>query len=194
MSNDIFAQAAYLIILGLLLAAGLWTRSKNNLSQTAQHAAIWGLIFLAAIAAFGLWGDVERHLGAQSFETTKDGARIEVPVGRDGHYHLRLLVNDRPIDFVIDTGATNIVFSQADAKKVGIDVENLVFAGRASTANGTVKTAFVTLDTVQIGDVTDKNVPAIVNEGELFGSLLGMGYLQRWGRIEIANDVLTLTR
>jgi predicted aspartyl protease len=28
----------------------------------------------------------------------------------------------------------------------------------------------------------------------LFGSLLGMGYLQRWGRIEIENGILSLTR
>jgi aspartyl protease family protein len=64
MPDDIFAQATYLVLLGLLLSAGLWTRSRKNLSQAAQHAAIWVLIFIAAIGAFGLWGDIERHLGS----------------------------------------------------------------------------------------------------------------------------------
>jgi aspartyl protease family protein len=190
MGDDIFAQATYLILLGLLLSAGMWTRSRKNLSQTAQHAAIWILIFIAAIGAFGVWGDIERHLGSQSTE----GNRITVPISRDGHYYLRLAVNDVAIDFVVDTGATDLVLNQQDAKRIGIDVSGLLFYGRAATANGVVETANITLDTIQIGDVVDHDVRAVVSGGELFGSLLGMGYLQRWGRIEIANEVLTLTR
>jgi aspartyl protease family protein len=190
MGGDIFAQAIYLILLGLLLSAGMWTRSRKNLSQTAQHAAIWVLIFIAAIGAFGVWGDIERHLGSQSTE----GNRITVPISRDGHYYLRLAVNDVAIDFVVDTGATDLVLNRQDAKRIGIDVSGLSFYGRAATANGVVETANITLDTIQIGDVVDHDVRAVVSGGELFGSLLGMGYLQRWGRIEIANEVLTLTR
>ena len=191
MSSDIIVQILYLTVFGVLIAAGLWARSRNNLSQTAQHAAIWVLIFIAAIAAFGLWGDLERHLGVQSDDGNK---RIEIPISRNGHYNLRLSINDVAVDFVVDTGATDIVLSQADASRVGLDIGNLAFAGRASTANGVVKTARVTLDKIEIASVIDRNVSAVVNKGELFGSLLGMGYLQRWGRIEIENGVLTLTR
>ena len=36
--------------------------------------------------------------------------------------------------------------------------------------------------------------PAVVNEGQMQQSLLGMGYLRRWGRIEIAGGELILTR
>lgn len=194
MGGDIYAQVIYLVLLGLLLTAGLWTRSRKNLNQTAQHAAIWVLIFIAAIAAFGVWGDVERHLGAQSISTTDDGNRINIPVSRDGHYRLQLAVNNVLVDFVVDTGATDIVLSKQDARKIGINVDTLNYLGRASAANGVVETAAITLDMIQIGSVTDSNVRAVVNGGDLFGSLLGMGYLQRWGRIEIANDMLILTR
>lgn len=191
MSSDIIAQVLYLTIFGVLIAAGLWTRSRNNLSQTAQHVAIWVLIFIAAIAAFGLWGDLERHLGVQSDNGNK---RIEIPISLNGHYNLRLRINDVSVDFVVDTGATDIVLSQADASRIGLDLGQLAFTGRASTANGIVETARVTLDKIEIANVIDRNVSAIVNKGELFGSLLGMGYLQRWGRIEIENGVLSLTR
>jgi aspartyl protease family protein len=191
MSSDIIAQVLYLTIFGVLIAAGLWTRSRNNLNQTAQHVAIWVLIFIAAIAAFGLWGDLERHLGVQSDNGNK---RIEIPISLNGHYNLRLRINDVPVDFVVDTGATDIVLSQADASRIGLDLGQLAFTGRASTANGIVETARVTLDKIEIANVIDRNVSAIVNKGELFGSLLGMGYLQRWGRIEIENGVLSLTR
>ena len=140
MDNDIYAQIIYLVLLGLLLAAGLWTRSRNNLSQTAQHAAIWVLIFIAAIAAFGVWGDVERHLGSQSVSSSDGGIRVDIPVSRDGHYYIRLDVNNVPVDFVIDTGATDIFLSRQDAKRIGIEVSTLNFVGRASTANGVVET------------------------------------------------------
>ena len=107
---------------------------------------------------------------------------------------MRLRINDVSVDFVVDTGATDIVLSQADASRIGLDLVQLAFTGRASTANGVVETARVTLDKIEIANVIDRNVSAILNKGELFGSLLCVEYLQRWCRIEIENVVLSLTR
>jgi len=45
-----------------------------------------------------------------------------------------------------------------------------------------------------LGSFTDTNVRASVNGGEMSGSLLGMGYLEKWGRIEISGGELRLTR
>lgn len=191
MTGDIIPQVLYLSVFGVLIAGGLWARSRKNLSQTAQHAAIWALIFIAAIAVFGLWSDLERHLGVSS----DDGhSSVTIPVSRNGHYNLRLSINSVLVDFVVDTGATDIVLSQSDAKRIGIDIDTLSFTGRASTANGVVETARINLDTIEIANIVDRDVSAVVNKGKLFGSLLGMGYLQRWGRIEIENGILSLTR
>ena len=96
--------------------------------------------------------------------------------------------------FVVDTGATDMVLTQTDAQRAGIDPDGLAYLGRAMTANGEVRTALVRLDEVQLGSVTDRGVSAVVNQGEMAQSLLGMGYLQRWGRIEIAAGELILTR
>ena len=103
-------------------------------------------------------------------------------------------MNGTPVRFVIDTGASDMVLSNADARAVGLDTDRLAYLGRAQTANGTVPIARVTLDSVALGDVTDRNVGASVNGGEMFGSLLGMSYLERFGRIEIANGRLILER
>jgi len=86
------------------------------------------------------------------------------------------------------------VLTRADAEAAGLSPDNLNYLGRASTANGEVRTAYVRLDEVELGGVRDTDVPAVVNEGEMRQSLLGMGYLQRWGRIEITNGELILTR
>lgn len=45
-----------------------------------------------------------------------------------------------------------------------------------------------------MGPAVDHNVPAVVNDGDMSQSLLGMGYLQRWGRIEISGGELRLSR
>ena len=57
-----------------------------------------------------------------------------------------------------------------------------------------MRTAPVRLDRVSLGPVLDRNVYAVVNDGQMQQSLLGMGYLQRWGKIEITGGELILTR
>jgi aspartyl protease family protein len=124
-----------------------------------------------------------------------DGATvIEVPRERDGHYHMTLGVNGAPIRFIVDTGATDLVLSREDAARAGLDLDELRYFGRAFTANGEVRTAQVRLDEVRVGEIVDTFVPAVVNEGDMRVSLLGMSYLQEFGRIEIADDTLRLVR
>jgi aspartyl protease family protein len=71
-------------------------------------------------------------------------------------------------------------------------MDSLAFLGRASTANGTVKTATTVLDEVVLGDRVDHDVRASVNGGEMFGSLLGMSYLNQFSEISIRGDRLIL--
>lgn len=177
-----------LIVIVMLLQMG-----GRNLHRTMQNAAIWALIFVGAIAAAGLWEDISDDLQPQQAVFSNQG-RVEIPRHFDGHYYMTLDVNGTAIDFVVDTGATEIVLRKEDAVKAGLDLNTLQYFGRANTANGEVRTALVRLDQVSIGAVGDTNVPAYVNDGELFQSLLGMSYLSRWDRLEIENNKLVLTR
>lgn len=192
MSADSIAQLIYLGAFVLVLGGGFLLTSKLKLGQTLQMAATWVLIFIGVIAAVGLWGDIQDDLYAGRVQF--DDTSITVPRSTDGHYYLTLDINGTPTPFVVDTGATDIVLSRSDAARAGLDVENLRYLGRALTANGEVRTAPVTLDRVSLGPHEDRNVFAVVNEGALDQSLLGMGYLQRWGRIEIAGGEMTLSR
>ena len=192
MSADSIAQLIYLGAFGLLLGAGFLLTNKLKLGQTLQMAATWVLIFIGVIAAVGLWGDIQDDLYAS--QTRFDEAAVVVPRSRDGHYYLTLDINGAATDFVVDTGATDIVLTRADADAAGLEPDDLNFLGRANTANGTVRTAPVRLDSVTIGGFEDRDVYAVVNGGEMDQSLLGMGYLQRWGRIEISGGEMTLTR
>ena len=123
-----------------------------------------------------------------------DTGRIEVPRGPDGHYYLTLDINDAPVRFVVDTGATSMVLTKTDAERVGLTADDLIFYSEAMTANGPVRTAPVRLDDVALGPFHDANVRAFVNEGEMNQSLLGMDYLIRYARLEITNGQLILER
>ena len=187
-------DVARLVYLGLLLAVigGYFLLSnRHQLGKTMQQAAIWGLIFLGAIAVAGLWADVQRATTPQAALVTSAG--IEVPVGPDGHFYLTADVNGTDVRFVIDTGASDIVLTQRDAKRIGFDPKTLNYFGTATTANGQVLTAPVRLDTLALGDRVDKDVPAVVNGGELDTSLLGMSYLGRY-EIALTRDQMVLKR
>jgi len=119
---------------------------------------------------------------------------VIVPRANDGHYYVTLDIDDTPVRFVIDTGASDVVLTQDDARKIGIDVDNLFFGGIANTANGEVRTARVKLHNVRLGEITDLVIPASVNAGEMDTSLLGMSYLQRYNKIELGGGKMVLRR
>ncbi len=186
-------QLIYLVM--LLAAVVFWfvVANRNSMGRVMQHAALWGLIFLGAIAAVGLWGDIRQTVVPRQ-AVFSDQGRIEVPRSPDGHYYLTLDVNGHPTRFVVDTGATSIVLLEADARAAGIDPARLNYSGTAMTANGAVRTARVVLDEIGFEEMTDRRVTAFVNEGEMAESLLGMSYLQRFDRLEISGGRLILER
>ncbi len=192
MTTDQIMQAIYLGLLGLAIAGSYIAANRNDLGKMAQQALIWLLIFVGVVGAYGLWDEISNDVtGRQTFI---GDARVEVPRSRDGHYYLTLDINDVPVDFVVDTGASQVVLTRRDAARIGLDPGTLNYFGSASTANGVVRTAPVQLETVAMGDILDRNLPAVVNEGEMEGSLLGMTYLGLYDRIEITNGRLVLTR
>ena len=193
MGGDDIAQVIYLTLLACVIGGYFFISQRENLGQTVRHAALWGLIFLGVVAAYGLWNDVSRDL-VPSMTISQDGGQIELPREADGHYYMTLEIENTPVTFVVDTGATEIVLSLQDAERIGIDTQTLAFDGRASTANGTVRTARVTLRDVRLDDTSEGSLAASVNEGALDTSLLGMSYLSRFSSVELRGDRMFLTR
>jgi aspartyl protease family protein len=191
MDGDTLGRVAYLVL--LLLAVGGWVlvEYRKRLGQALRAALAWGLLFTGVMAGYGLWSDIRRDVQAMQVTGT-DGA-VEIPRAMDGHYYVTLQINDTPIRFMADTGATNMVLSRADAERLGIDPDGLLYDGIAQTANGTVRTARIRLPEVVLAGHRDTDFPAYVNEGEMGDSLLGMEYLARY-RVEIAGDRMVLRR
>ncbi|GHF41918.1 retropepsin-like aspartic protease family protein [Seohaeicola zhoushanensis] len=193
MSSEDTGRLIYLVILACVVGFWFFVQNRDSLNKKLQQASVWGLIFVGTIAGFGLWGDIRQN-SAYIASVDAEAGSITVPRARDGHYYLTLKLNDKPVRFVIDTGASDMVLRREDAEAAGIDLAAISFHRSAMTANGAVRVAPVTLDSVAIGDITDRNVRASVNDGVMDSSLLGMSYLQRYSRIEIAGGKLVLTR
>lgn len=195
MSADDTASLIYLGLLALALVVAFVLASRGRMGAVLTQMALWVLIFLGVVAAYGLWPEIEDAVRPrQATVLTDGGAVVEAPRAFDGHYYLDLDVNGVPVTFTVDTGATEIVLSRDDARRAGIEPDALAYLGSAFTANGQVRTARVMLDELSLEGGVDRDVPAVVTDGDLNGSLLGMTYLSRFARIEIAGDRMVLTR
>ena len=192
MNNAQTADAIYLSLLGGALLLTYVLASRTNIGQMLQQMGIWILIFMGAIAVIGILPEIQNTVTPR--QSVVDGTTIVLPRSRDGHYYLTLNINNVPVQFVVDTGATQVVLTQKDAKRIGLNPLTLSYLGIANTANGTVRTAAVLLETVSLGTMKDTRVRAVVNDGQMNGSLLGMTYLNRFDSITIKNGELILSR
>lgn len=111
----------------------------------------------------------------------------------DGHYYARAEINGRPLDVMVDTGASMVALTYEDAERAGLRLRPSDFTARVTTANGVAAVAPVTLDRVSIGRITVRNVRAAVTEpGRMDKTLLGMSFLSRLDRVDISSGRLLL--
>lgn len=185
-----WGSAAYLILLLIAIGGWLVVEFRARPGSTLRAMAAWVLIFAGAMAVAGLWPHIRDAAVPQAMQVS-DG-RLEVPIGRDGHAYLTAQVNGVDVRFVVDTGASMVALSRDDARRVGLDPDRLAYFGLAQTANGRVSTAPVTLDSVVIGDFSASKVPGVVISGDVGMSLLGMTFLNRFGRVSFEGNRLVL--
>lgn len=191
MDGETTARLFYLLLLLVAVGGYVMVEYRKRMGQALRSFAAWGLIFVGVIAGYGLWNDLRTEIAPRQM-ISQEGI-IEVPRAPDGHYYLTLTIAGTPVQFMADTGATNMVLASADARRLGLDPETLVYIGRAQTANGMVATARVELRDVVLGPYREEAFPAWVNQGEMDQSLLGMDYLSLY-RVEIAGDRMILRR
>ena len=185
----------YLTILIVALGGYALVASRGRILTLVRHALLWALIFVGVAAAWGLWEGTRFTTAAVQGEA---GEGLVLRRSFDGQYHLTLDITGPsgqpvPVRFIVDTGATDMVLTRQDAAKLGFGPGDLQFLGIASTANGETRTAQVRLPRVTLEGHEATNVRALVNQGELHASLLGMRYLERFSRIEIQRDRLRIT-
>jgi aspartyl protease family protein len=107
-----------------------------------------------------------------------------------GHFIAAGNINGHAMQFMVDTGATLVGMSGADAERAGINYKS----GQAvniSTANGVVQGFRIRLDSVRVGDVEVYGVVAIVTPQPMPFVLLGNSFLSLF-KMQRENNLMTL--
>ena len=107
------------------------------------------------------------------------GARIVLSPDSDGHFVTQGLVNSRPVQFMVDTGATAISLSVSDASRIGLQYKHGQPV-QVATANGNLSGWRIKLSSVRLGDVEVHEIDAIVTPISMPFVLLGNSFLSRF--------------
>lgn len=184
------------MLMWLVLIGGGWRLRRLNLSKSLEYAVIWLAVIVLLVTAYSFHGGVayNRFVAELLPDRVQVGAggTLSVRASQDGHFHIEADVNGVPVGFMVDTGASDIVLSPRDAQRAGFPVETLNYSRTYRTANGMVSGAPVMIDTLAVGPVTLRHVPASVNGAAMDESLLGMSFLNRLKGYSVDGDTLTL--
>lgn len=182
----------------VLVASGVLASRRLNLGKAVRYLAIWAAVVAGLVAVYGFRGELEllrgRMLGElePSIGQEMAGGLMEFRRGGDGHFYVSADVNGRPVRFLVDTGASDIVLSPADARKLGFRLNALNFNQYYETANGTGRGATVRLNSIAVGQIRFRDVRATVNDAPMSESLLGLSFLDRLSGYEVRGDSLIL--
>lgn len=156
-----------------------------------RNIAIWCAIGLVLVMGYALKDDVGGVL-MPSAGSEGPAGEMTFQRGLDGHFRVEAVVDGTMLRFLVDTGASDVVLSKADAERLGFDPAQLDYTQQYSTANGIVFGAPVRLNEIEIGRIRVEDVRASVNGGEMDGSLLGMSFLSRLSGFAVEGDRLIL--
>ncbi|WP_336979089.1 retropepsin-like aspartic protease family protein [Brevundimonas nasdae] len=120
------------------------------------------------------------------------GTDAQVVKGADGHYWAEANIDGKAVRVLVDTGASVVALTRADALRLGVDPEPEAFTGKVQTASGVVRAAPVQLKTISVAGARVDRVEALVVEQGLEYSLLGMSYLGRLSAFSATPTGLTL--
>lgn len=118
--------------------------------------------------------------------------QVTLYAGGGAHFFADGYINDAPVKFLVDTGATVVAMNSTDATRAGIDYKRTGKQELVSTASGMARSYAVKITKVQVGEITLHNVDATVIDGNFPQQpLLGMSFL---GQLDMKreNDKLEL--
>lgn len=188
---------AFILFL-LVVFIGYKFLTSRNKSGVLKHSLSWFFIFFMLIIGyafrFELTNIKERVIAVliPSYKWTNEKGQFVIARSGDGHFYIDVKANGQIINFLIDTGATDIAISKRDAIRLGINPKELNYTRRYKTANGVSYAAPIKIKQLTIGGKTFHNVEAHVVSGDLGTSLLGMSLIQDFNHFRITKDMLIL--
>jgi aspartyl protease family protein len=195
LSNPDFIQT--LAVLALVSSSLLFVRHFKP-GEIIRNILLW--LGVGAVLVIGfVYQDELMELGRRLRTELIPGTPVQtaanemvISAGEGGGFHVYGKVNDTPVRFLVDTGASAIVLSPADARRMGLDLKALAFDRAYETANGIGYGASAVVDELTIGHIRLAKVPVSINGAPMSSSLLGMTFLNRMKSFNISGRKLVL--
>lgn len=192
-TQDVGQLVGGMLWVGLAAALLIQTRGAPG---RARHAALWVVIVGALALGYAYRGELSEALIRVRSELAPGEAVTSAPQEMvfsqvdGGHFVVRALVNGQPVEFLADTGASGIVLSPADARRLGVAVDALDYDQMAETANGVGRSARWRADSLVVGKLRLEGVDMEVNQAPMSVSLLGMAFFRRLDSFRVENGRL----
>ncbi len=191
-------RAVKLVVLLAVFLVILIGMRHVRLPHFLRSMLVWAAMFLGLVALYAYRAPLETA-GREVLSvllpgaTIVNGSKVIVRRAYQGHFVVDAEVNDAPVSFLFDTGASIVVLAAADAQRAGFHPESLDYRIPVMTAAGLTRVAPVRVDEIRVGSIVASNVRAAVAQpGELDTSLLGMTFLDRLSGYEVRRDRLVL--
>lgn len=189
---NMFSDSVYLVITGSVLGlASVVSTIHAFLSIRAGSASPWVAlhpgVLLPFVVIIGLLADVwgvRSALWHRATMTSLDSEGISFSRADDGHFRPRVSVNGSILQVMVDPESKHILLSQADAKRIGIDLSAATFDVLLDGPDGPQPAEAISLNKVQLLGVSMIDVPAFVPKRDLAISMFGREFLDRtrdWG-------------
>jgi aspartyl protease family protein len=198
LTTDEMASLAYKIGLVVLVGGAVLAIFRQSFTQALVQAMIWVVIALVLVLGytyrFELYDVGDRVLvELMPGRAVSHGHTVELARAGTGDFRIGTEVNGSRISMVLDTGASSVVLTQDAAKAAGLPIEVLTYTVSIDTANGRTRAAPVTLNSLAVGGIVERSVPALIAQpGQLRTNLLGMTFLNRLESWEVRGDKLVM--
>jgi aspartyl protease family protein len=185
-------------IAGIIMVVSSLTARRLPLSQMLKMALAWIAIFAGLFVAFSfrpeitaVWSRLKADLNGTANQSVSADT-IKLTRRDDGHFWLKVDVNGRPTEFMIDSGATITSMNTASAREANVDVDMGGFPVILDTANGQVsaKRGFINVLSVDAFMMNEHHVVVANNFGDT--NVLGMNFLDSLRSWKVEESAMTL--
>lgn len=178
-----------LVLLGILISSA-FIKTTTDRGNKLRQLVIWLAIIFVGVVVYNNKYLLKNFI---PYLATKNGEnQLEIAKTSDNHFYITLNIDGTNVLFLIDTGATTTTLTLNDAKRLGIDIDNLKYNQIVNTANGSTYNASIELHNIKIGNKIIDSLWVMVSRDLDGNSLLGMNFLNKLSGYDVRSDRMTL--
>ena len=120
------------------------------------------------------------------------GKELRIRMAGNGHFMANARINGVERRMLIDSGATVTALSARTAAAAGLEPQADVVPVVIRTANGMIRAQTATVDVVEVGNITARNLKVVISPAFGDVDVLGMNFLSKLRSWSVEDNVLVM--